>query len=171
MRKKLILTLLAILLLTPWPVAYAYDNALAGPEPIQIEAAETSAAPSWSAFGKAIGGVTPGDLFYIDVMNNSADTLVTLYITNSEELIHYYRYMILKVGVYVQADTNQWEKAITGSGEQIPDIYITMQNGKVSFTLPGYAKHKVTLDSGCFYCFRTDADEGSMSPKFYLTAE
>ena len=165
------LPLLAILLLTPWPVAYAYDNAMASPGPIQITAAEPSAAPSCRVFGKAIGGVSPGDLFYIDATKNSTDIQVTLHLTNTDELINYYRYLILKVGVYVQTGVNQWEKATTGNGELTPDTYITMRNGNVSFTLPGCAKYKVTIDRGCFYCFSTNTDEGSMSPTFYLTAE
>ena len=172
MRKKFIFPLLAILLLTPWPVAYAYDNTVAGQEPIQIDAAEPTAAPNWSVVGHTIGGVsTPGDLFYIDTTNNNADILVTLHITNTEELVHYYRYLFLKVGVYVQTGTDQWEKLAIGNGELIPDIYITMRKGWVSFTLPGYAKYKITIDSGCFYCSTTVTDESSISPKFYLTAE
>jgi len=172
MRKKFILPLMAVLLLTPWPVAYAYENALAGQVPIQVEAAETSAAPSWNAFGRAIGGVTtPGDLFYIDATNNPADISVTLHLTNAEELVHYYRYLILNVGVYFQTSVDQWEKATTISGELMPDTYITMRNGAVSFTLPGYAIYKITIDSGSFYSFGTAADGGSASPQFYLTAE
>ena len=172
MRKKFILPLLAVLLLTPWPVAYAYDIALAKQEPIQVEAAEISAAPSWNAFGRAIGGVTtPGDLFYIDATNNPADISVTLHLTNAEELVHYYRYLILNVGVYFQTSIDQWEKATIVNGELIPDTYITMRNGAVSFTLPGYAIYKITIDSGSFYSFGTAADGGSVSPQFYLTAE
>ena len=169
---KKILSLLAILLLTPWPVAYAHDNALAKEEPIQITAAEPSAAPSLSVFGKAIGGVdTPGDLFYIDTTGSPIDMLVTLHLTNAEELVHYYRYFMLNIGIYTQTDTNQWEKATASDGEPIPDTYLTMQNGRVSFMLPGYAKYKVTIDNGSFSCFRSDADGGSISPRFYLTAE
>ena len=172
MRKKFILPLLAVLLLTPWPVAYAHDIALAGQEPIQVEAAEISAAPSWNAFGRAIGGVTtPDDLFYIDATNNPADISVTLHLTNAEELVHYYRYLILNVGVYFQTSIDQWEKATIVNGELIPDTYITMRNGAVSFTLPGYAIYKITIDSGSFYSFGTAADGGSASPQFYLTAE
>ena len=169
MKKKLILLLLATLLLTPWPVAYAYDNTMAEQAAIQVEAAESSAAPHWNAFGKAIGGVTPGDLFYIDTDNNTTDMLITLHITNTDELIHYYRYLTLNVGVYVQTGTDQWEKATTGNGELLPDTYITILNGRVSFTLPGYAKYKITIDKGCFYCYGTGTDESAISPTFYLT--
>ncbi len=171
MRKRLIFSLLAVLLLTPWPVAYAYDNAKAGPEPVQIEAAQASSAPGWKVYGGAIGGVsTPGDLFYIDTTGSTADILATLYLTNSDELVHHYRYLILKVGGYSQIGINQWQKAVKGNGKPFPDTYITMQNGKVDFTLSGYAKYKITIDSGSFYAFRTKGD-GSVSPKFYLTVE
>jgi len=172
MRKKLLFPLLAILLLTPWPVAYAHDNDVAGQELVQIEAAESSAAPGWQVFGKAIGGVdTPGDLFYIDATEYAADTSVNLYLTNADELIHCYRYLILNVGVYVQSDTDQWERATMGNGEEIPGTYISMQGGKVSFSLPGYAKYKLTIDGGSFYGLSPGVDGGSQSPKFYLTAE
>ena len=170
MKKKLIFLLLAILLLTPWPVAYAYGNTMAEQAPIQITAAESAATPHWQAFGHAIGGVTPGDLFYIDTDNLTADTPVTLYITNTDELVHYYRYLTLNVGVYVQTDVDQWEKVTTGNGESLPDTYITMLNGRVSFTLPGYARYKITIDKGCFYCYGNGDDGNAISPAFYLTA-
>ena len=172
MRKKWLFPILAVLLLTPWPVAYAYDNTAAGAGPVQIEAVESSAAPTWSAFGKAIGGVsTPGDLFYVDTAGSSADMLVTLHLTNAEELIRYYRYMILAVGVYVQTGEDQWEKAANSNAALATDIYITMQNSMVSFILPGYSKHKITIDSGSFYSYNLGDDGNSASPKFYLTAE
>ena len=52
MRRNLIFIFLAVVLLAPWPVAYAYDNALASPEqmPVEVRAAEASAAPSWSVY-------------------------------------------------------------------------------------------------------------------------
>jgi hypothetical protein len=140
MKMKLFIPLLAVLLLTPWPVAYAHDLT-AGQPLMQIEAAEPSAAPYYKAFGNAIGSVTPGDLFYIDTGDMTTDTPIILYITNTNELTHYYRYLTLKVGVYVQTGTDQWEKATTCNGELLPDTYITMLNGQASFTLPGYAKY------------------------------
>ena len=154
----------------PWPVAYAhtFDDSMAGQDGVQIAVAEDSVAPTWTAFGKAIGGVTPGDLFYIDSNNNTTDMLATLHITNTDALIHRYRYLILNVGIYVQTGTDQWEKATRGNGELLPDTYVTMSNGKVSFNLPGYAKYKITIDKGCFYCYGTDTDENAVSPSFYL---
>jgi len=169
---KKIFPLLAILLLTPWPVAYAhtYTGDTVGQEPVQIEVAEPSLAPSMSVFGRAIGGVTrPGDLFYIDATENAADITVTLYLTNSQELSHCYRFLILKVGIYVESAGGEWEKASWWDGELIPETFITLRNGWVSFTLAGYTNYKVTIDGGSFYCIRTQADGGTVSPQFYLT--
>ena len=172
MRKKLVFPFLALLLLTPWPVVYAHDTAMAAPEPTRVEAAEASAAPSWEVFDRAIGGVTtPGDLFYVDNTDNPVDILAALHITNTDELIHCYSYLILNVGVYVQTGADQWERAAMGNGELVPDTYITMQSGRVSFYLPAYARYKVTIDRGCFYSTRTEVEGGSIRPKFYLTVE
>jgi len=165
--------LFALLLLAPWPVAYAhtFDGDMAGQDAVRIEVAEASAVPSMTASGKAIGGVTPGDLFYIDATDNPADIQVTLYITNTQELSHSYRYLILKVGIYVEDDAGEWEKASMDNGELIPDTFITMSNGRVSFTLAGLAEYKATIDSGSFNCFAANANGGSFSPEFYLEVD
>jgi hypothetical protein len=170
---KRLFPLLALLLLAPWPVAYAhtFDGEMAGQEGVQIVIAEASASPTWTAFGKAIGGVSPGDLYYIDATDNPADIIVTLYITNARELIGCYGNLILKVGIYTESAGGEWEKASTGNSEPIPDTFITMYNGRVSFTLPGLAKYKVTIDNGSFYCTTANTDKGSISPQFYLEVD
>ena len=165
--------LIVLLLLAPWPIAYAHDvsDGVVGEETVRIEAAEASVVPTWTAFGKAIGGVTPGDLFYIDATDNPADIVVTLYITNANELIGCYRNLILEVGVYAESDTGEWEKASIGNGEPVPDTFITMRNGQVRLTLPGLATYKVTIDGGSFYCTTSNSDSGSLSPQFYLEVD
>jgi len=158
--------LIVLLLLAPWPIAYAHDvsDGVVGEETVRIEVAEASAQPTWTAFGKAIGGVTSGDLFYIDATDNPADIQVTLYITNANELIGCYRNLILEVGVYAESDTGEWEKAST-------ETFITMRKGRVSFTLPGYAEYKVTIDGGSFYYTTANRDSSSLSPQFYLEVD
>ncbi|MFC1967481.1 hypothetical protein ACFLV2_02465 [Chloroflexota bacterium] len=165
MRKKLLFPVLAVLMLIPWPVAYAYDNDPGGQEPYTIEAADNGDTPTWEAYGNAIGGVNqPVDLFFIDVTGNPADIAASLYITNAAELTHYYRYLILRIGLYVQDDAGQWEEYTA-----IPYTYITMNNGRVDFDLPGYGKYKVTIDSGSFNS-HTASGGGNACPEFYLTA-
>ncbi|MFH1169773.1 MAG: hypothetical protein V1691_03660 [Chloroflexota bacterium] len=171
--RRFIFPALAVALLTPWPVAYAYDNsAAAAAAPAQVEAAGPQDMPGWTTFGNAIGGVSkPGDLFYIDFTDTAADTPVSLYITNAEELVHHYRYLILKVGIYVQTGADQWQEAVAPDGAALTDTYITMRNGRLSFILPGYARYKITIDGGSFYCYQSGDNTGSASPKFYLTVE
>ncbi|MFC1902385.1 hypothetical protein ACFLX3_05630 [Chloroflexota bacterium] len=176
MNKKLLKRLfpiIAILLLAPWPIAYGYSasGAATGQETAQIQAAEASAQPSWTAFGNAIGGVTPGDLFYINTANQTSDIKVTLYLTNAEELVHNYRYLILKVDVYVETGEGEWEKTSGNNGEPIPETFITMHNGQVSFTLAGYVNYKLTIDGGSFKTFPANAGEDSASPNFYLEVD
>ena len=132
--------------------------------------AKPSVQPTYSAFGRAIGGIsTPGDLFYIDTTHDANDIVTTLYITNGQELIHHYRYLIFKVGAYVENGAGEWEKASTVNGELVPDTFITMRGGRVNFVLPGYAKYKITIDSGAFYCTNAGTNGDGLSPQFYLT--
>ena len=170
---KRLFPIIALFLLAPWPIAdaYSYDGDMAGQEAVRIEVAEASTLPNWTAFGKAIGGVTPGDLFYIDVADNPTDIQVTLYITNAQKLISHYRYLILKVGIYTESTGGEWEQASMVNGELVPETFITLRNGQVSFTLPGLAKYKIAIDSGSFYCTTTNNDSSSLSPQFYLEVD
>lgn len=106
---KRLFPFVVLFLLAPWPVAYAFENS-GGQPAIQVSSAQTSAQPRWTVFGNAVGKVTPGDLFVIDTTNSTADMPVTLYMTNSDELVHSYRYLILKVGFYKQKADGGWTK-------------------------------------------------------------
>lgn len=169
------LVIFVLLVLAPWLTSLAYGSSDGDPEQagIQIEAAEPSAAPMATIFGQAIGGVTPGDLFYIDATASSQDTSVSLYITNAHELTPYLRYLILKVAVYYEDGDGQWRKTPIreGSTSQVNDTYITLRNSPISLTLPGYTRYKIAIDSGCFYCFNANTGGDSISPQFYLAIE
>ncbi len=172
---KRIFPLFALLILAPWPVAYAHTltNDTAEQEVIQVEAADTLEAPDFGdVVGKTIGGVTkPGALFYVDATENTHDIQANLYITNTNELSHCYRHLILKVGIYVENGAGEWEKATLVNGEAIPDTFITLQNAQVGFTLPGLAKYKLTIDSGSYYCINAVDDGGDVSPQLFLTVD
>ncbi len=162
---KRVFPLLAITLLVPWPVAYAYEYQIdvEAKDALSVEAAP-AAESGWSAYGGAIGGLdAPVDLFYINGAEFPADIPVNLYITNTDELVHSYSYLNLKIGIY-QMHGTEWQRAPGFDGD-----IITLRNGRVSFTLPGYARYKLTIDSGCFRCIA--AGGGDPSPVFYLTVE
>ena len=173
-KMKWLFPLLALLLLAPWPIAYAHDytNGNTGQDAVQIEIAPPAVMPHWQVFGRAIGGVeTPGDLFYVDASEQSSNMEVTLYLTNTNQLVHCYSYLILEVGIYVEDNDNGWTEATCCDGSPVPVTFITIRNGQVSFTLPGCARYKVTINGGSFSCFTTQAESGSVSPQFHLTAD
>lgn len=167
---KHIFPYVVLLLVLPWPVAYASGaDVISGGKAVSIDVAEPSAKPSYTAYGNAIGGVdNPGDLFYIDATGSSEDIKVTLYLTNAQILVRYYRYLILEVGLYVETSAGQWERATASSGEIVPKTIISMQNGQVSFLLPGNSRYRLAIDSGCFYRGGAIADSQSLSPQFSL---
>jgi hypothetical protein len=169
---KRIFPLVALLLLAPWPVAHAhtYDSPSSEQSGVRITVAEGILAPTWTAFRNAVGGVTPGDLFYIDAADNPADIVVILYITNARELIGCYRSLILKVGIYAKSASGEWKPACLSNDKPVPDTFITMRSCQVSFTLRGLTDYKITIDGGSFYCSSSNSDSGSLSPQFYLEA-
>jgi len=174
-RTKIIFIFVAIALLLPWPVAYGHDagDGMVGQDTVHIEIAESSAKPSMEAIGGIINGVTPGDLFYIDATENQTDIVVTLHITNTHELIHCYRYMMFKVGMYVEGNAGKWTEATSFDGQPLPETFVTLKNGQASFILSGDAKYKVAIDGGTFNCLPTSthADGSSLEPQFYLTVD
>jgi hypothetical protein len=76
--------------------------------------------------------------------------------------------MTLNIGIYFWTDTGAWVKAPAYENSQ--GIYLTMQNGSVSFALSGSAKYKITIEKGCFYCYGTGGKRTVALPEFYLTA-
>jgi hypothetical protein len=168
---KIIFPIVSFLLLAPWPVAYAYaDNSgNSAPDFVQVTPATTEAAPSINTCSGTISSVTPGDLFCINAAGSNADMEATLYLTNSDELVHYYRYAIMKVGVYVQDSEGGWQKATNSFGIEVPETYISMIDSQVVLHLPGLANYKITLDSGSIYSLESkDGQTGSIQPQFYL---
>lgn len=164
---KRIFPLIAIVLLLPWPVAYTADVAGGTNEDkVRIEIAEETL-PNFTAWGKAIGSVPAGDLFYIDATNDTADKVVILYLSNVDELINHYTFMNLKVGVYIDRD-GEWEPACGSDGKLIPETMLSMRNGQVSFLLSGFAKYKISINGGAFYCTNANSDDGGLSPQLYL---
>ena len=167
---KLIFLLFVVLVLAPWPVAYAYDDmaSLTGGGAIQVQVADPSVSPTCTAFRGAVGSVTPGDLFYVDATDDAGDIRVTLHLSNSDELISWYRFLVVKVGVYVEDNGGEWARAPMTDGELTPETRITLQDAEAGFVLPGYARYKVALDGGSFNARSVNVGGGSAAPQFSL---
>jgi hypothetical protein len=168
MKRKLVFFIIAALLLFPWTVAYAYSDAAASTG-AAITPAEADSLPQFNVFGKAIGSVNRGDIFTIDNTGSGGDTSFTLSLTNADELIDDFRYMTLNIGIYIRNGDGEWEKAPFADSVN-NSIYLTMQNGSVSFTLAGGAVYKLSVEKGCFYCYGTSGVKTVTLPEFYLSA-
>jgi hypothetical protein len=181
MKKVIIIIMVTVMVLTvaSWLTSTAFghtnDDVALGSTiaegNITVEAAPLEAAPSVTFFGSAIGGVEPGDLFYVSANNSPLDFTINLYITNADQLIHYLKYLILKVTVYVEDAGGQWLPVTSLDGIALPDTYITLENSRVEFTVTGQANYKVTIESGSYNCLPVRPGSGDVSPQFYLNAE
>jgi hypothetical protein len=171
MRKIVTFIIIAIIGLVLIPrlasAAYGQDNAGTAKPAVPVIAAEPSAAPAAVFYGHAIGSVSPGDLFYVDATGKAADITLSLYITNNDELMHYLKYLTLKVAIAVRDVDGQWTCVNTGRG-QTAETFLTLQNSPVIFNLPGGAYYKTTIVSGCYYCLATPAANTDIAPHFYL---
>ena len=171
MKRNFFIVLIAALLLAPWPVVYAWDGANADTiNSAMIQPADIETAPQIKAYGNAVGKVSPGDLFYVDMTGVQGDAEYQLIITNADELVHSYRFLNLKIGVFVQSeDASHWERLTATNGDPVPDIYITIVTGVTDFKLPAGARYKITIDTGCFYSYSLSKGEKAAIPNFYLS--
>jgi hypothetical protein len=168
MKRKWLFAIIAAALLIPWPVVYAYDSAQASTNAVTVIAADATEAPHLNAYGHAIGGIQAGELFHVDATATLIDTQYALCITNVDQMVPCFRYMNMVIGIYVQSADGNWQK-VTTAGGIVPDVCLTMQTGVVNFTLPGNAVYKITIDSGCFYCYGANANGTVIIPEFNLT--
>ncbi|MGD1118693.1 MAG: hypothetical protein ABR886_04330 [Dehalococcoidales bacterium] len=150
-------------------IAYSQDSAATKPS-VPVTAAEPSAVPAAVFYGHAIGSISPSDLFYVDATGKPTDITLSLYITNTDELIHHLRYLTLRVSVEMRDADGRWTNVQT-SGGQTAETYLTLQNSPVIFNVPGGAYYKATILSGCYYCLSAPAAGEDIQPRFYLQAE
>ncbi len=179
MRKigKIILIALLVTVITSWitTVAYGHENASATldatiDEGISVEPAPVAEAPNAHVYRNYIGGINPGNLFYINAADVRQDMAITVSLTNADRLIHCFNYLNLEIGVYFEVTPGQWEKALLPDGQTFPRIYLTMNNGSVSFYLPGANRYKVTLESGSYKSHAGGSDIEDITPDFFLEA-
>jgi hypothetical protein len=194
MKKKFIFVLALILLMTATAVTFAQTTATAS---VNINAGGTSGnaatiktlanvggsiqlkystgtgapythvAPEWVPIVEHAGAVTAGDIYYVDAGDYTGDILVTINLTNPEELSLDYSYLNLNVNVW-EGSSGDWSQAAEADGSAIGTVYLTLINGSTTFILHGATEYCISLDGGSYYCINTNATGGSLSPDFYL---
>lgn len=168
MKRKIVFCVLLVLLLTPWPVAYARnDSANESPGTI-VTTAGPEAQPIWILNGQATVTVAPGDLFYIDIIN-SDDSEFILFITNTDGLVQQYSDMTLNMGIYAENNEDGFIKIKPDEYSTYDDMNLTMTKRYTCFTLPGNGSYKVSIEKGCLQCDGASNENGDIEPEFYLT--
>ena len=132
-------------------------------------------APTWTPVIEQAGAITGGDVYYLNTTDYTGDILVTLYLTNPNELQKNYSNLMMKVNVWkrVLADPDDpWVQATMANGDAIVDtMYLTINNGNVSFILTGDLEYCISVDGGSYYCIDTNAAGGELSPAFFLEVQ
>ena len=131
-----------------------------------------NAAPSWTPMAGTAGSMIPGDLYHVDA---NADTFVTIYLDDPNEIVQAYTYLNLKLGIWKDTtgdgvgydwygyEGSTWTNA--ASTEMI-DL-LSVSGGFVTFSLPA-GHYTITIDSGSYYCTDTSSAD-NLSPEFYVT--
>jgi hypothetical protein len=173
MKKAIIITLITIITLAAgsWLTSAAFAhtndnnilNATVNGE-ISVTPAPAEDIPNINFFGNYVGSIEGGDLFYVDAASVEADFSVDLYITNADNLVKSYRFMIFKVTVYMLDAEGQWQEF---NMLNAPDTFITLDNARVTISLAGLANYKVAIESGSYKSFPHAADN-DVAPQFYL---
>jgi hypothetical protein len=168
---QFILIVVAILLLPSklTPIAYGKITDAIEQDKAHIEAAGPTTILNMDFWENAHGSIIPGDLFFIDAVDEPGNTVVNLYITNTDELTHYFKYLILKISVYSQNYDGQWSQ-VKVDGKHT-DSYITLRSNPMQFVIPGNSRYKIRVDSGSFYSLPAGENSNITAPHFYLTAE
>ncbi len=130
----------------------------------------TNVAPTWSPVLGDPGSITAGDLYYIDTQSYTGDVYVTLYISNPDALSLDYSYLNMKANVWYLNGAN-WDQATLVGPDVIGDVFLTLENGFVSFLLEGNTQYCISLDGGNYYLVDTNALGGDLSPDFYIEVE
>jgi hypothetical protein len=146
--------------------ATAYGATSPVQQNVNIETAAAADAPQTVFYGNAHGSITPGDLFYIDLNDSTIDTRATLYITNTDILAKFLRYITLNIGVYNKNQAGGWDKC-----PQNNNPLLTLKNGLVEIILPGPGTYKITVDAGNYYSFAHADNQDEQAPFFNLEIE
>jgi hypothetical protein len=198
MKKKMVFTLAAILLVAVTTLTFAHTSTAASvnitaahngdpslvqsvgsvgdvvPNTVQLKystgssAPFTQVSPTWNPLQNYAGNITAGDVYYVDATPYAGDIRVTIYLTNSGQLYQDYTYLNLKVNVWTGSGSSWTQGTLVADATDATD-YITLDKGMASFILQGNAKYCISIDDGDYYCIHTTVDGShSLSPDFYL---
>ncbi|MDP3063146.1 MAG: hypothetical protein Q8O40_08055, partial [Chloroflexota bacterium] len=126
--------------------------------------------PGWTPVLNSTHTITGGDLYLVDLEGYTLNVLVTLYITNPDELAIDYSYLNQLINVYVLCDETTgpcatkppfnisttkgvWGQATDAAGTAINAVadYMTLSSGYITFILKGDYEYAISVDGGVGY--------------------
>jgi hypothetical protein len=129
--------------------------------------------PSWSPIEGAVGSVTAGNLYKIQVPD-SGQYMITLFLTDVDELVQAYSYLNLNVTIYAISSDDYNNASL---GQTLPagatlkaTEWLTLSSGRVILYVTGSAYYLVRVDDGVFYCTST-SDTDNLGPEFYIMVD
>ncbi|MBI4340592.1 MAG: hypothetical protein HY680_11680 [Chloroflexi bacterium] len=159
---------------------------------------KNGSAPTWTPVLNSPSPITAGDIFLVDVADYTGNVLITLYLTNPDQLAIDYSYLNQSVNVYAlcrasggcakgsapfagsgTADQGTWVQATNAAGTDAGTTgiaataqYLTLTSGYVNLILKGGYEYAVTVDSGSGYTIASattcTSGNGCLSPAYLL---
>lgn len=120
--------------------------------------------PVWSApVTNTNGGVTTaGDLYIVNASTHPADSVIRLYIANTDKLAAAYTNFNARVSLY-EENAGVWTLAGATSQETI-----SLNNSVAEFKVAGGKKYSISIDDGNNYCL--NAASPDLSPIYMADA-
>ena len=151
--------LLLALTVTGGVFAYGFVNAsntlsvtAAGTDFASVSA-NTGYEPTWSAYGFFKGSVSDGSIFDIDPADSyTGDLVVTVSISNADELVQVYRMLALKIMMYSASDNStiiDINESTVGDNDDY--VLLTLGNGAVDMFPAGTTDSMVVNVKSGFY--------------------
>jgi hypothetical protein len=152
-------------------VSYASTNNVTSTSAISsitsVSTTDLGGSPTWNPVKGTSGLIGTGNLFAIEspVGGDSANVLVSLYISNSKKLQYNYTTLNETIEVYKEGTT-------PGTFDVLVDQELmTLQKGYVTFNLDSGRKYQIKVLDGYYTNVDTNTADGDLAPKFVVTAE
>lgn len=152
-----------------------------------------AAQPSWSPVLNSAHAITGGDVYNVDTRAYTGNVLISLFLTNPDQLGVDYSYQNMKTNLWVlchasggcakgtapfagsgTATQGSFVQATNAAGTSFADtpVYLSLVSGYLTFIVKGGYEYAVTIDGGSGYTINTDnacsTGNGCLSPTFFL---
>jgi hypothetical protein len=159
------------------------------------EVLKNASLPTWTPVVNSNHTITGGDVYLVDIEDYTGNVLVTLFVTNPDELAIDYTYLNQVINVYALCDITTdtqcaaaapyaaltdngvWGQSTDAAGNNVSTEvdYLSLSSGYVTFILKGGYEYAFTVDGGVGYTIAGTTTctpgNGCLSPDYFLTLD